>query len=249
MERTWLLGLPLDVLDRDGLLQAVSDLVGRQEGGQVAYLNVHVANVAATDKRLAATLADCDIVYCDGDGIRRAARWLGSDVPERMTGADWIWDLAALAEDRGWALFWLGGQPGVAEAAAQALRTLHPALQIQTDHGFHGANEMPALVARIQAVKPRLVLVGLGTPLQERWMQDHHGDLAPAVVWCLGATADFVSGNLSRGPAWLHTRQEWLARLVAEPGRLWRRYLLGNARFGLRLLRAGRSSPNEDRVK
>ena len=80
-------------------------------------------------------------------------------------------------------------------------------------------------------------------------MHDHHAALAPAVVWCLGATADFVSGNVSRGPAWLYARQEWLARLVTEPGRLWKRYLLGNARFGLRLLRTGRSSPNEDRVK
>jgi N-acetylglucosaminyldiphosphoundecaprenol N-acetyl-beta-D-mannosaminyltransferase len=249
LERTWVLGLPLDVLDCGGLLRAVSNLVEKKEGGQVAYLNVHVANVAATDERLADLLADCDIVYCDGDGIRRAARWLGSEVPERMTGADWIWDLAALAEAQAWSLFWLGGQPGVAEAAAQALRARHPALQIQTDHGFHPPEEMPAVVARIQAARPHLVLVGLGTPLQERWMQAHHAALAPAVVWCLGATADFVSGNLSRGPAWLHARQEWLARLVTEPGRLWRRYLLGNARFGLRLLRAGRPGRNQDRVQ
>ena len=67
MERTWVLGLPLDVLNRDGLLRAVSELVDRGAGGQVAYLNVHVANRAATDEHLADLLASCDLVYCDGD--------------------------------------------------------------------------------------------------------------------------------------------------------------------------------------
>ncbi len=249
MERTWVLGLPLDVLNRDGLLRAVSELVDRGAGGQVAYLNVHVANRAATDEHLADLLASCDLVYCDGDGVRRAARWLGADVPERMTGADWIWDLAALAERQDWRIFWLGGEPKVTAAAALELQARHPGLEIQTEHGFHPPEDMPALVERIQAARPHVVLVGMGTPLQERWMKEHHAALAPAVVWCLGATADFVSGNLSRGPAWLHTRQEWLARLLTEPGRLWKRYLLGNAIFGIRLLRAGRSPQRRDRVQ
>mgnify|MGYP002530575788 CR=1 FL=1 len=80
-------------------------------------------------------------------------------------------------------------------------------------------------------------------------MQDHHAALAPAVVWCLGATADFVTGCVSWGPAWLDTSQAWIALLVTEPVRLWKRYLVGNASFGLRLRRAGRPGPKTNRVQ
>ena len=98
MSRIEVLGLPVDVLEQSGLLSAVEDLVEAGAGGRIAYLNVHVANTAASNPALAAILHSTDVVYCDGEGIRLAARWLGQELPERMTGADWIWDLAALAE-------------------------------------------------------------------------------------------------------------------------------------------------------
>jgi len=241
MSRIEVLGLPVDVLEQSGLLSAVEDLVEAGAGGRIAYLNVHVANTAASNPALAAILHSTDVVYCDGEGIRLAARWLGQELPERMTGADWIWDLAALAEKKAWRLFWLGGRPGVAAAASEALKQQHPTLQMETDHGFHSEEEQEALLTRIQAYAPHIVLVGLGTPLQEQWMDRTHSLLSPAVTWCLGATADFVSGEVSRGPAWLHTRQEWISRLVTEPRRLWKRYLVGNTRFALRLVLARRS--------
>ena len=86
----------------------------------------------------------------------------------------------------------------------------------------------------------------MGTPTQEHWVQEHRGALKAPVVWCLGATADFVSGQTSRGPQWLHDNAEWLARLLTEPGRLWRRYLLGNPLYLARVLRqrlTGRELP------
>lgn len=108
---------------------------------------------------------------------------------------------------------------------------------VAVEHGFHAwpGPETEALLARVDAAAPDIVLVGMGTPAQERWLAAHRDRIAAPVAWCLGATADFVSGRVSRGPAWLHTRQEWLARLVVEPGRLWRRFLVGNPRFFARV--------------
>lgn len=237
MKRISLLGLPVDVLDRAGLLQAVSEFIAAGSPRTVAYLNVHVANLAATDDRLKRFLNSVDLCYCDGEGIRFGAKLLGEELPERMTGADWIWDLAALAEGK-WKLAWMGGEPGVTLQAAEVLREKHPQLEILCDHGFYRNDGYPEVIAKINRFNPDIVLVGMGSPLQEQWVEDWRSQLNAPVVWCLGATADFVSGKVDRGPHWLHQRQEWLARLMVDPQRLGRRYLVGNTQFVARILKA-----------
>jgi N-acetylglucosaminyldiphosphoundecaprenol N-acetyl-beta-D-mannosaminyltransferase len=233
-DRVHILGLPIDPLDVAGLLDRVEQYVVSGHQHTVSYLNVHVANTASRDPELRAFLDSVDLCYCDGAGIRLGARLLGHQLPERMTGADWIWDLAARSEGKH-RLFWLGGEPGITEQAANVLRERHPDLAISADHGYHAADQVPALLARIHDFSPDIVLVGMGTPTQERFVARWRAEIQVPVVWCLGATADFISGKVSRGPAILHHNAEWLARLLTEPGRLWRRYLFGNSRFLLRV--------------
>ena len=220
-------------MNRAGLLRRVGDLVEAGGPATVGYANVHVLNQAVGDGELRAFLNALDLCYCDGNGVRWAARVTGQALPERMTGADWIWDFAAVAEGR-WRVFWLGGEPGVTELAAQKLREKHPDFELASDHGFH--DDVAPLLARINAWQPHILLVGMGTPAQERWVARWRDALDVPVVWVLGATHDFVSGRVSRGPVWLHRDHEWLARLLVDPRRLWRRYLLGNARFAGRVL-------------
>lgn len=231
------LGVQVDPLSWAQLLQAVAEAIDDNRRITVAYANVHVLNQAARDDRLRAFLNAVDICFCDGNGVRLGARLLGQDLPHRMTGADWIWDLAAAAEGR-WRIWWIGGEPGVTEEAAEALRRKHPGLQLGTDHGFHARTgpEDEASIARIEAFAPHIVLVGMGTPVQEYWTEERRHRLSAPVVWCLGATADFVAGRTPRGPRWFTDRGEWLGRLIAEPGRLWKRYLLGNPVFVARVL-------------
>ncbi len=234
-DRVDVLGVGIDPVDRAGLLDAVGALV-RRGRATVAYANVHVLDVAHGDTALRDFLAAADLVYCDGGGVVLGARILGGELPERMTGADWIWDLAARAEREGWRIFWMGGEPGVAAAAAEKLKERHPALVVATEHGF--VRDEAAVVATMNRFRPDIVLVGMGTPVQERWVARNRAALDAPVVWVTGATADFVSGKVSRGPKWLHDRQEWLARLFVDPRRLWRRYLLGNTRFLARVMAA-----------
>lgn len=230
--RVDVLGVGVDRCDKDALFRRVGELVDAGGRATVAYANIHVLNTASGDPALRDFLNAADVCYCDGAGVVLGARVLGETLPERMTGADWIWDLAALAEGR-WKLFWLGSEPGVTAAAAKKLQERHPRLEVETDHGYHAKDgpENDALLARINAAAPDIVLVGMGTPIQERWVAAHRGRLDAPVVWVLGATADFVSGKVDRGPQVLYTHQEWLARLLTEPRRLWRRYLIGNTVF------------------
>ncbi len=222
------LGVRVHAVDRAGLLDRVSLLVSAGTPATVGYANVHVLNTAASEPGLRAFLNTLDLCYCDGNGVKWAARATGQAMPERMTGADWIWDFAARAEGQ-WRVFWVGGEPGVAEEAATRLRARHPGLVVATDHGFH--DDVAPLLARINGFRPDILLVGMGTPVQERWVQRWRSALEVPVVWMLGATHDFVSGRVRRGPAWLHGNHEWLARLLVDPKRLWRRYLLGNTLF------------------
>ena len=234
-QRTELLGLPVHAHDLASLLATVDRMVASGGRYTVAYANVHTVNIALDQADVARFMAGADLIYCDGNGVRLGA-WLGGrHLPPRMTGADWIGDLGRLAADRGYRLFWLGGEQGVAEAAARRLAEEAPGLNIAgTHHGYFAKRgpETDGVIDRINDSAADIVLVGFGSPLQERWIADHRDSLDAAVVWALGATADFLSGRVSRGPAVLHQHgAEWLARLLVDPRRLWRRYLIGNSRY------------------
>lgn len=228
------LGVHVDALTRAQMLGEAAQLVDSGGRHTIAYANVHVLNQAASNPALKDFLNAASLCFCDGNGVVLGARMLGNPLPERMTGADWIWDFAALAEGR-WRVFWLGGEPGVTEKAADHLRERHPRLEIAAAHGFH--TDVPALLEKINAFNPHILLVGMGTPVQEAWVSRWRGGLDAPVVWVLGATHDFVAGKVERGPAWLHRDHEWVARLLADPRRLWRRYLVGNIVFGARIIR------------
>jgi N-acetylglucosaminyldiphosphoundecaprenol N-acetyl-beta-D-mannosaminyltransferase len=231
------LGVRIHGISRSDLLPVVWELLDREQPSTIAYANVHVLNTAHNDDWLRTFLNGADLCFCDGNGVRLGASILGQYLPERMTGADWIWDLAREAEGR-LRIYWIGGHPGATKRAAAALVARYGKLTIETDHGFHTRTglEDEECIARINGYDPDIVLVGMGTPIQERWVEQRRHRIRAKVVWCLGATADFVAGDLRRGPSWLNQHAEWLSRLVIEPRRLWRRYLLGNTAFVARVL-------------
>jgi len=231
-----ILGVRVDPLSFEDLVTRVEAAIAARSRLRLTYANVHVLNTAARDGRLTGILNAAELCFCDGNGVRMGAQLLGQDLPHRMTGADWIWDLAARAEGQ-WRIWWIGGEPGVTEEAAAELRRRYPGLEIGADHGFHARQgpEDAACLDRLNAFRPDIVLVGMGTPVQEYWVEDHQDRIDAPVIWCLGATADFVTGRVSRGPRWFTDRLEWAGRLLAEPQRLWKRYLLGNPAFLLRV--------------
>jgi N-acetylglucosaminyldiphosphoundecaprenol N-acetyl-beta-D-mannosaminyltransferase len=192
-------------------------------------------NVQYRDRAYRDILADADIVYCDGAGVVLAARLTGQTIPERMTGADWIEDLCRTAVERDLSLYLLGGASGSVHGAAAVLRRRYPALRIVGEKdGYHVG---PDMVNEINAQHPDILLVGMGTPRQEKWIAHHRSALDVPVVWAVGGLFDFVSGRIPRGPKCMTQHGlEWLCRLLVEPHRLWRRYLLGNPRFLWRVL-------------
>jgi N-acetylglucosaminyldiphosphoundecaprenol N-acetyl-beta-D-mannosaminyltransferase len=160
-----------------------------------------------------------------------------------VTWADFAWDLAAYAETRDLSLFLLGARPGVAERAAAKLKQRFPDLHIAgTHHGYFdkalGSPQNEVVVDQINAANPDILIVGFGMPLQERWLMENWERLEASVALTGGAVFDYVSGELRRAPRWMTDHGlEWLGRLIIEPRRLWKRYLIGNPLFILRVLR------------
>ena len=239
--RVHLLGLPVHVHDLTSLLRSVDAMIASGGRYTVCYANVHTMNQAIELPDVAEFMRQADLVYCDGQGVRLGAAALGTSLPPRMTGADWIWDLARYAGREDLGVYWLGSEDGVTEAAAAELTREVPDLRVVgTHHGYFAkeGHESDAVVARINAARPDILLVGFGTPLQERWIAANRDAIDAPVVWALGATADFIAGVVSRGPSILYDHGlEWLARLLVDPRRLWQRYLVGNTQFAIRVLR------------
>ena len=203
----------------------------------VLYANVHVLNTAYRDADLRRILNQADLVYCDGAGVRLGARLLGHHLPPRMTGADWIEPLCAAERIT---LYLMGSQPGVAARAAVALQARYPGLRIAgTYHGYLADPDIcAAAIAAVNAARPHILLVGMGTPIQEKWIAAHRHELNAPVVWAVGALFDFVAGVQPRGPRWmLDNGLEWLYRLLSDPRRLWQRYVIGNPLFMLRVMK------------
>ena len=238
-----MLGVRVDSLRSVELTEAVDRLVKSKAHALVLNVNIHCLNLACENPWLKDLLHSAEIVFADGVGVILAAKALGRPLPERITCADWIWEYSERAEREGHRLYFLGAREGVARAAADRLRQRFPRLKIVgIQEGYFdkrpSSEENRRVVDDINRLRPDVLLVGFGMPIQERWLLDNWGDLHSGVGLAVGGMFDYISGRLARPPRWMQRMGlEWLGRLLIEPRRLWRRYLIGNPTFLLRFLK------------
>lgn len=210
----------------------------------VGYLNAHVFNSCWQYPAVYELLQQADLIYADGASVGWAARLTGQPPIARATSADWLEAVLAEIADRGRRIFLVGGSPGMAEQYRVAVARHHPALArgiCGTMHGFFSQEEEHALMHSIAQSQAQVLVVGMGTPWQEQFVLRNLDRLPVQVVWWIGAGMEYAVGLQSRGPAW--TRRlghEWLGRLLSDPRRLARRYLLGNPLFLWRVLTRSR---------
>jgi N-acetylglucosaminyldiphosphoundecaprenol N-acetyl-beta-D-mannosaminyltransferase len=191
MRRVELLGLPVDAIAANRLLDHIDQMVAGDAKHTIASLNVELANLAAQDAAIQAFFQSVDLCYTSCRGVRAGSRVLGNKIPSIPPNTDWIWRLAAHAENR-WRLAWIGGEPGVTHQAADILKSKHPDLHIHCDNGFHRNDRYPKVIEKINAFAPDVLLVGMGSPLQEKWVHHWRRDIDASVVWCTGPVLDFV---------------------------------------------------------
>lgn len=200
---------------------------------QLAFVNADCLNIAWRDPVYSATLRACDRVFADGIGLRIGGRMLGFELRDNVNGTDMFPLLCEAAAGSGRSLYLLGARPGIAAAAAEAMRARFPGLIIAgTRDGYFTADEEAAVIDAINRSGAGILLVAFGAPRQEQWVARHRSRLAPPVAMGVGGLFDFYSGRIRRAPPWMREiGAEWVYRLLQEPGRMWRRYIIGNPVF------------------
>ena len=200
---------------------------------QVAFVNPDCVNIARRDPAYRRTVNQAGLVLPDGIGMRIAGKLLRKPFRQNVNGTDLFPRLCARLGQRGGSLYLLGAQPGVAAGVANWVASHHPGVRVVgAEHGFFSAEELPQVLARIQAAQPDVLLVAMGAPAQDRWIAQHAAAAGARVALGVGGLFDFYSGRVVRAPQWVREMGlEWAFRLMQEPGRLWRRYLVGNVSF------------------
>jgi N-acetylglucosaminyldiphosphoundecaprenol N-acetyl-beta-D-mannosaminyltransferase len=221
----------IDSVTFEEALSAIESLVGR--GGAVFTPNVDHVVTAEKNAEFAAAYEVSDVSLADGQWVVWAARMLGTPLPAKISGSDLTLPLARRLGAAGRSMYLLGGAKGAAAQAGQRLVRECGVRIAGIDDGRVDLNAPdPALVRRIQAAKPDVVLVALGSPKQELWIHRNREALRPSVLLGVGATLDFLAGHVRRAPGWISKAGlEWLFRLGLEPRRLAHRYLVDDPRF------------------
>jgi N-acetylglucosaminyldiphosphoundecaprenol N-acetyl-beta-D-mannosaminyltransferase len=199
----------------------------------IHFVHAHALNLAALDPSFAALLGCADRLFPDGIGLRVAGALLDVAVRANVNGTDLLPLLCREAARREVPLAFVGAAPGVAERCAERLAGEVPGLRVAfTEHGYLSPEEAARVAGRVRAAGRVVVLVGMGSPLQERWAWRHLAPVPGATVLTVGGLFDFFSGRVPRAPAALReVGLEWAYRLAQEPRRMAGRYLLGNPLF------------------
>lgn len=229
------LGVQVDARSSDDLTRTVASWVSRHESRYVCIANVHVVTTGWTDPAYRRVLNEADHVTPDGAPVAWALRRLGHPNQERVDGPGWMLSWCAHAAATGSSIYLYGSTDRTLDLLRSSLIERFRGLTIA---GIHSPpfrpltpQERDEAVSRINRSGAGVVFVGLGAPRQELWMSDMRGDVQ-AVMVGVGAAFDFHAGLVTRAPRWMQRHGlEWLHRLVSEPRRLWRRYLVGNSRF------------------
>jgi N-acetylglucosaminyldiphosphoundecaprenol N-acetyl-beta-D-mannosaminyltransferase len=225
--RFTLLGVPVDPLTRADAVEWVARAIREGRPRLLVSVNPERIMQAQREPDLAAILSGADLALADGAGVEWAARRLGRPLPERVPGVDFLDALAARGAQEGWRFFFLGGAPGVGEAAGRVLAARHPGFVLA---GWYAGSpqpqdDQPSLNA-IRQSGAQLVFLAYGGGAEERWLARNLPDCGAAVGMGVGGAFDFISGRATRAPRWMREHGlEWLHRLAHQPWR-WRRMLV-----------------------
>lgn len=233
-DRVQIGSLPVDVLRLDDALAAIDALVQARAGGTVFTPNADHVVLAEDNQRFRNAYQSAQLSLADGVSVLWSSRLLGRPLPMKISGSDLILPLLRQAADRGYRVYFLGADPGVADRAKREVEKVLPEIRIVGVHSpqIDVDHIDDSLVQMVRAANPDIVLVALGAPKQEIFCHEHRAALAPAVLLGIGASLDFVAGTKRRAPRWISDLGlEWLYRLAQEPRRLAYRYLVRDPRF------------------
>ena len=229
----YLLDIPIANVTKERAVEMIWASMESPTVSEMHFVNAHCINVAAKDRAYLSVMQQAKAVFADGTGIRKAGEKLNHPIVDNVNGTDLFPLLCNECKRTHKKLYLLGGKPTVAEKSAQWANAYAKTDIVAGFHdGFFTEEQTPAVLDEINASKADLLLVAMGVPRQELWLHEHLTYLTVPVVMGVGGLFDFYSGTIRRSPVWMRTVGiEWVWRLMMEPRRMWRRYIIGNIVF------------------
>jgi N-acetylglucosaminyldiphosphoundecaprenol N-acetyl-beta-D-mannosaminyltransferase len=228
-----LFGVPIDNLTLAETVDRIEEMVRSGSTHQHVVVNVDKIVKLQRDAKLREAILDCDLINADGQPVVWASRLLGKPLRERVAGIDLFGALIERCTERGFRPFLLGARQEVVEKAVAVLKARHPRLEMAGwRNGYWNAGEEAAVVAQIKQARPDVLFVAMSSPMKEVFLRRWKGELQVPFVMGVGGTFDVTAGMVKRAPSWMQRcGLEWLYRLVQEPQRMWRRYLVEDMTF------------------
>jgi len=234
VERIEILGCPFDAISFDETVTRIRSAVLEDRRLHIVTGNIDFVMKAKRDPIFAEEIRRADLVTADGVPILWAASGLGTPLRGRVNGTDLVWKCAEISAETGRAVALIGAAPGVTPRAAKKMQERFPEATIHAiPTPFElGSRENAEMVEQIKAVNAKIILAALGAPKQERWLQAHLDECGANVGIGCGSAFDIICGDMPRAPRWMRDNGlEWFYRMLLEPKRLGRRYLIEDSPF------------------
>lgn len=224
-------GVMVDQVDFDSAVDRVERFLTSGGSHQIATVNLDFVSIARRRPEFMDMLNQVDLAVPDGMPLVWLSRYTGTPLTERVAGVELFGACCEIAAEQGLGVFFLGAAEGVAEEAARNLQAIYPGLNVvgtySPSKGSLSDEEDEYIVQLIQEAQPHFLFVALGAPRQDVWIREHMSRLHVPVSMGVGCVFDIYAGAVKRAPRWMQQLGlEWAFRLVQEPARLWRRYLI-----------------------
>lgn len=218
-------------------IDLIDQFITKRQQAIVVTPNVDHIIKLQEDEEFKRIYKNASLVLADGMPLLWAAKFLGTPLKAKISGSDLFTRLCEHSADKGYSIFFLGGRPDSAVKAKERLEKKYPQIKIvgvySPPYGFEkDGKENSKIVNLIRETNPDILFVGLGAPKQEKWIYQYHKELNVPLSIGIGASFEFVSGMIKRAPVWMQqVGLEWFWRLMMEPKRLWKRYLIHDTKF------------------
>jgi N-acetylglucosaminyldiphosphoundecaprenol N-acetyl-beta-D-mannosaminyltransferase len=235
--RIQLLGVGIDNVTMPEAVLKVESAIKNNRGAYAVTPNVDHLIKLQKDAEFKKIYDQADCVFADGMPLLWAGKFLGTPFKEKISGSDLFPELCKLSAEKGYRVFFMGGRDGAAEKAAETLKKRFPGLQVvgiySPPMGFEkNKAENNKIIQMIRQAKADILFVGLGAPKQEKWVYSYRALYDAGISIGIGVTFEFVAGMVTRAPKWMQKAGlEWFWRLMMEPKRLWKRYLVDDSQF------------------
>ncbi|MBC2023711.1 WecB/TagA/CpsF family glycosyltransferase [Listeria booriae] len=231
--RIHLLGSNLDPLTMEKTLLRIEQLILEKKPSQHVVINASKINLMMENEELRAIVNNSPLVNADGQSVVWAARFLGYEVPERVTGIDLFEKLVALAASKGFRPYYFGATEDVVQHVVKKHQQAYPELDVAGyRNGYFDDAESVQIEKEIRESHADILFVAFSSPQKELWVNAHKETMQVPFVMGVGGSFDVIAGKTKRAPRWMQkTGLEWFFRLIQEPKRMFKRYLIGNYRF------------------